>query len=268
MSRTGPRYTTAFDNDTTNAIEKEIKKMAMNINRHIALSDVKIRDLRDVVIAPELREIASDTAKHYIGHLSADAFQAPIVWPRAPLNENDVTTQFGGDDTRVFFSFLTSDAAFVVPRAMHQHPAQMYDDANPELMARIEKCVQEWAANAIRWAFVLDVFTWVNSWVGKGERDQARLLLPGILGLLRRADLFELAARLTKPTSMGVRRPVPPDLGAGALQRANEIIAGGLLYSPKLYERAPGCAIMRIETKNRSLYPLWHRDLEPIVGLS
>lgn len=267
MPKSGPRYTTAFDKDVTNQIVAEIKTMAININRHIALPDIKVRDLRDVVIAPDLREIASDTARHYIGHLHSDAYVAPIDWPRMVLNEDDVTTQFGGQLTRILFA-LPSDTTFVVPKALHRRAEPMHYDANPELAGRIEKAVQEWAANGIRWAFVLAVFEWVNEWVGKGEREQARLLLPGILSLLRRANQPDLAARLEKAKTTGLRRPVPADI-APALRRANEIIVGGLLYPSKTYAREEGCAHMRIESRNKSLYPLWGEgELSPILDLS
>jgi hypothetical protein len=267
MSKTGPRYTTAFDNDTTRMITTEIKNMAKNINRHIALNDIKMSDLRDVVIPPDLRDIASDTARHYIGHLSSDAFQAPIARPRDYLNEDDVTTQFGGMRTRVIFA-LTTDTTFVVPPALHKQPEPIHYDTNPELAGRIEDAVSQWAANGIRWAFVLAVFEWVNDWVGKGQREQARLLLPGVLSLLRRAGQPEFAAKLEKPKTTGVRRPVPPDI-APALRQANEIIVTGLLYPPKTYAREPGHAHMRIECANNSLYPLWgERSLRPILDLS
>jgi hypothetical protein len=73
---------------------------------------------------------------------------------------------------------------------------------------------------------VAAAFEWVNNFCAKGDRRHARMLLPGLLPLIRR---FEpgLARNLAGPFNL-TRPSIPPDRVQG-LARANQIISEALL---------------------------------------
>lgn len=220
MSKHGPRYTTAFDTDTSNKIRAEIKKLAANHNRLIRNTfEIDINDWRNAVLPPEVRELAVQAQRLYNHQIYDSAYHASFVLVHGLVRA----------------SWEQHPDKFPRPNAVTT--TSFFEDAAAPFVQRMQVFVEEWQSSAVDYGLVLDVFDWLNGVEGysksrpgfcaKGDRRHLRNLLPGVVPLLGKFDR-DLANMLASPMTGGKRPPVPVEYMEGIV-RANQIIASALL---------------------------------------
>ncbi len=246
-----PKYTTAFDNDTTEAVQNAIKEMAQNHIRLLHPTDIAMSDWIEVILPPERRALARESERYFFGCFLNEAYRAhfPILnkyWPLA----DGTRIELAREDPIVFFDWSFRNDRFPVPASC----VQLYDDSRPRLVALIRSAIAEWIETATNYGMLLDVFNWVNNFCDKGDRMQARLLLPGLLPILSKIN-SSMAARLVRPPTI-IRKPVPEECIAG-LQRANHIIAESILLPEAGAPPENQSFRMRLYGNTHARHPSW-----------
>lgn len=251
-------FTTAFNDDETTKIKSAIKALAQRHCNLIKPAFIDIEGWRQVIVDKPYRQLALDAERTYYGMFGLDTYSADLLLeigtislaPDQFVDAKNVRAQFGWA--------LSTDHRFPNPHAK-ERIQKFYTDANPELVENIMEAAREWVAVGMNYALLLSVFDWINDTCEKGNRRQARTLLPG-LTVLARSFNPDLARKLLRPVTL--REAVDPDL-APALVRANQIIMEGQLLPRETPSK--GAVNMWLTTTNHLKHPLWPQNIIPLV---
>lgn len=248
MSKHGPRYTTAFNDEESEEIRKTIKRLAGNHNRviHNELA-IGIDDWRNAVLPSEVRELAQEAEKYYKNTF----YTASVYTGTFALGGHAFAADWEGHPKRF-------------PRPPGSGTS-FHTDVAGAFVQRLHDLLDEWHANAVRYGMLLDVFDWLNDgFCAKGDRRHLRTVLPNVLPLIASFDR-PFAATLSRPLTGGSRPAVPIENAAGIV-RANQIIAGALLVPVvPLVEDHVSLSLQRVES---STHPEWPRRFKTIPALS
>lgn len=223
----GSKTNTAFTGDVTLQIWHAIMEMAKNTNRLYA-PHVTIAELRDVLLPPDKRELASTVHAEFERYMSNVAYTAvvPVTGEKFSFSQPDMEG-FSSASIQMSFAWTVSDnrPSFCIS---NKDPRKFFSDSRPDVVKRLLSAYDEWVTNAVRMGFVLRMFDQVNEAVMPLDRMHARMLLPGIVPLLRRAGQSGIADRLAKPRILD-RSRLRLDIQRDDLVYANELIAAAVL---------------------------------------
>lgn len=223
----GFKTNTAFTGDVTLQIQRAIVQMATNTNRLYA-PHVTMAELREVLLPPDKRELASTVHAEFGRHMSGVAYTAdvPVTGEKFSFSQPDMAG-FSSASIETSFTWTVSynQPSFCIP---NKDPRKFFSDSRPDVVKRLLSAYDEWVTNAVRMGFVLRMFDQVNEAVMPLDKMHARMLLPGIVPLLRRAGQPGLADRLAKPRILD-RSRLRLDVQRDDLVYANELIAAAML---------------------------------------
>lgn len=262
------KYTGAFPDDVSNAIGKQICQLAVYSNRLTQITDIPSKKICDILVEPHRREFAKDAAQTFGDNMTSDLFETG-VWFKPPTLDLDLPEQVRPSDPKQNMCIhlnWSHDRPFARPPT---DAHGFYDDAQPELIARLNTMAHEIIRNGVQYDFVYEVWWWVNSFCVAGDRVHARWLLPGIVPMLTRAGFGEMADKLQRTRHPVSRKPVPLEM-VPALQLANELISAGLMLgTPEKNIIKDGMAWVEIDNPVNYDHPLLKETpCVPIVTLS
>lgn len=223
----GFKTNTAFTDDVTSQIRYVIMQMAKNTNR-LYSPHVTMAELREVLLPPDKRELASTVHAEFGRHMSGVAYTAnvPVTGEKFSFSQPDMAG-FSVEPIEMSFTWTVSGnhPSFCI---LNKDPRKFFSDSRPDVVKRLLSAYDEWITNAVRMGFILHMFNQVNEAVMPLDRMHARMLLPGIVALLRRAGQTGMADRLAKPRTLN-RSYLRIDLQRDDLVYTNELIAAAML---------------------------------------
>jgi hypothetical protein len=225
-----------FSDHMEETIVNAIRGLAHLTNRYYGLAGID-RGLLCKLIVPADEQDDSVRLVSKYGNYISDSALTPTVWFPQLATDDPSVEWAAGDGFRFTFDMRAKLPGSFVARNQHHKadPSQL----TPQEWDPIRQALCEWFINGARWGFVAQVFRQVNAFANTGDKAHVRYLLPGVVGLLRRAGHNDVAAKL-----MSVRaRPAwrrPDHALAVSLRAANAILAESTLFAER---DAPSAAV-------------------------